>query len=118
MLTLYLKSDIVTTKGVRDMLKIKDGVTLKDLEKFGFEKNNYNVIYKTCLYKYWYRTCDKKKMVKDESKEGIIVNLRDNREIFIVYDQKSQIPCFGLGGSVHDLDVIYDLIQTGLVEKV
>ena len=65
------------------MLKIKDDVDLKELEKFGFEKNSYGgYTYKIQIDEYWYRPKDKhKKLAKDISTENIIVNTE--RNIFI-----------------------------------
>lgn len=69
------------------MLKIKDSVDLKELEKLGFQQgkeDNYNFIIK-----------------QDYIVVGINVN--ENREIF----------CNNCA-----LDLLYDLIQAGFVEKV
>lgn len=79
------------------MLKIKDNVDLKELEKFGFKyfgEEHYKVSY-----------------FKDEGLLGcncaINVYTKDRRlEIVDSYDQ-----------SVWE-DIIFDLIQAGLVEKV
>ena len=76
------------------MLKIKDNIDLKELEKFGFaffERNNE------------YRTFT-------ESAEQIIV-MCENRHIYV-----EDVSTFGI---VEDepLDTLFDLIQAGLVEK-
>lgn len=66
------------------MLKIKDNVDLKQLEKFGFEKYNYDNFYHNGK-----------------------VRVANNGSIRIVAK-----------GSSYDIDVIFDLIQANLVEKV
>ena len=73
------------------MLKIKDDVDLKELEKFDFtyfdDKRSYS-----CL---------------DLQKGNVEVFINNARVISIVSDK-----------SIFDLDIIYDLILNGLVEKV
>lgn len=72
------------------MLKIKDEVDLKELEKFGFNRE-WN--YKTKLY------------------DGILYC-----KSFKIHKNRTIQP---LNGSNYDrFDKIYDLIQAGLVEKV
>ncbi len=87
------------------MLKIKDNVDLKELEKFGFEYrvNNYKeqwVITRTAKvkpYSSWHKDC------------------RPNLSIISVYKIDRV-----LTHSTHkDVDnILFDLIQAGLVEKV
>ena len=77
------------------MLKIKDNVDLKELEKFGFVKN-YNSYEKVI----WESDCD---LVVD--KERIICH-----QNYATAD---------MNGCARELVVaIFDLIQAGLVEKV
>ena len=73
------------------MLKIKDNVDLKELEKFGFKYNNFGFyeIYIELSY-------GKQRLYIDE----------DTREIDIV----------GSGGTI--LCKLFDLIQSALVEKI
>lgn len=73
------------------MLKIKDNVDLKELKKFGFEIDRYNL---------WYEYHAKKEYASDT----IVINAK-NKEISFYqnYNGKSY-------------DVLYDLIQAGLVE--
>ena len=80
------------------MLKIKDNVDLKELEKFGIKKY--------CSYGYVYSE-DKK-----DNAELLIDKINDN--YFIVINP------FGDNDLIYHacLDKIYDLIQAGLVEKV
>ena len=65
------------------MLKIKDSVDLKELEKFGFKKTENS---------------DWKHMNKE-------------REIYVVSND------YDIGISKDTTDKLYDLIQSGLVEK-
>jgi hypothetical protein len=84
------------------MLKIKDNVDLKELEKFGFKKT------KEYAYGYYFKDID------DYFRIAICKPIYEHkdREIFI--------------DTIGDLDdviddynnVIFDLIQAGLVEKV
>ena len=81
------------------MLKIKDDVDLKELEKFGFKnkKEKYE----------WYEY--KNKFIEIT----IFLNLEnecENKIIFILTNQYNR--------NYANIDIIYDLIQAGLVEKV
>lgn len=85
------------------MLKIKDDVELEELEKFGFEKVSSS----------WYSLtlCD-----NAEEEVGLAVSLFARpRCIQIGYASKGN---GGISSFTYDLDVIFDLIQAGLVEKV
>ena len=77
------------------MLKIKDGVDLKELEKFGFFKGN--ACYKCRL------DCE------------FTCEVLNNRCIDIDYDGSEN---YEYQNWVSNLDVLFDLIQAGLVEKV
>lgn len=80
------------------MLKIKDNVDLKELEKFGFEK-----VYDPILHKY------------DYMKKVYLCNDNDDRVVWGV--EYRTIKIFRLDGE--DIDsTLFDLIQEGLVEKV
>lgn len=84
-------------------LRIKDNVDLKELEKFGFEKISPS----------WYSLT-----IRDNTEEeiGIGVSLfASPRCIMIGYSTKGN---GGMSSLTYDLDVLYDLIQSGLVEKV
>lgn len=75
------------------MLKIKDDIDLKELEKFGF-KNRYGFFYKS----------------KPSEKEVIEIEIDLNTR---------EIKMNGFGDLYHTReDTLYDLIQAGLVEKV
>jgi hypothetical protein len=77
------------------MLKIKDNVDLKELEKFGFEFDD-KIGRWLCL--------DKKSLIKTYVK---INSWNGKIQICIPLDCDQLVP-----------DVLYDLIQAGLVEKV
>lgn len=79
------------------MLKIKDEVDLKELEKFGFEEEETNYFY----YGFTRPDC--------------------NSEIRMYVDKKDKTITTGFDMYVHEgriHDKIYDLIQAGLVEKM
>lgn len=77
------------------MLKIKENVDLKELEKFGFTKK--------------YKTYTKKCMgIYDTSVLSINGGIGSSRTICCALWKANEIT----------LDTIYDLIQAGLVEKV
>lgn len=74
------------------MLKIKNDVNLKELEKFKFKKEKFYYTLNRCKH-------------KDVELDGYTVDL-ETRKInnYTVSD--------------NTLDVLYDLIQAGLIEKV
>ena len=76
------------------MLKIKDNVDLKVLEKFGFKKDYY---VDSAVYV-------KKFEIGSAYMESIIVWINDRR--------------IQIESAIELLGTFYDLIQTGLVEKV
>lgn len=90
------------------MLKIKDKVNLEILKSFGFVKYNHGACYEYSL--------------PNPNKES------DNQAKIIIYHtdwdnyKKRQLYLFAdediLGDNVYKLDVVFDLIQAGLVEKV
>ena len=94
------------------MLKIRDEVELKELEKFGFIKTGNGTYFKTELNNNW-----------EEYETGIIVNPL-NRSCYreLVYYSNSITDGIELDEDslqlVSTLDTLYDLIQAGLVEKV
>lgn len=81
------------------MLKIKDNVDLKELEKFGF-KPKYDV-----------DTGKLKKLEKRDSSNNEVIRIS-----FIDNDHCHE-PYLQIGW-VSESDTLYDLIQAGLVEKV
>ena len=80
------------------MLKIKDNVDLKELEKYGFIKVRKGMTDFVPEVKYWYTL--------NNSEYDCITVFKD-RHIFFGLD------CYG-----KTYDVIYNLIKDGLVEKV
>jgi len=85
-----------TKKRRRVMLKIKDDVNLKELERFGFEEISIGRGTKYQLKKYIGK-CE-------------IYNIKIDTKKIIRFNQLSvnnELP-----------DILYDLIQAGLVEKV
>lgn len=78
------------------MLKIKDNVDLKELEKYGFvEVKKGETEFVDCV-KYWQSEIDS---------EYDCITIFDDRSLH-----------FGIDGC--DVDTLYDLIKDGLVEKV
>ena len=78
------------------MLKIKDNVDLKELEKFGFVKIEDEYIYR-----------------KGTTWEVLVVIIKNK----YIYVEREQPDWFG--AIIEDrLDILFDLIQAGLVEKV
>ena len=73
------------------MLKIKDDVDLKELEKYGLKYQQVGMDYAYAKY-----------MLKGQHRECVIVWL--DREIQV--------------DAIEILDIVYDLIKDGLVEKV
>ena len=73
------------------MLKIKDNVDLKELEKFGFKYDNFG---------YWF----------------IKVELPYGHQNMTIDEQDRSIAIYGAGEEL--LCNLFDLIQAGLVEKV
>lgn len=85
------------------MLRIKKEIDLKELEKFGFEKVSPS----------WYAL-----EIRNDTEEeiGISVSLyAEPRCINIGYSTKGR---GGMSSYTYDLDVLYNLIQAGYVEKV
>lgn len=84
------------------MIKIRDDVDLKELEKFGFKhENTKGIISERYCY---YDDCD----------QTIFVSVNDR---IIAGEDISGSYCFG---AIVDnaLDVIYDLFQADMIEKV
>ncbi len=77
------------------MLKIKDDVDLKELEKFGFELN------------YFFKECRKKVYLENDD---------DDKNFYVIDFITREIDLKRLDGKLDD--TLYDLIQAGLVEKV
>ena len=82
------------------MLKIKDNVDLKELEKFGFEKDEYKEDVEMVYNYEEFRTEE--------------IRIYKNKEISIYIDD--ELYCCAI--DTEFLEVLFDLIQAGLVEKV
>lgn len=104
------------------MLKIKDNVDLKELEKFGFKyyweikENNkipkYNNGYKIYTEKgYRYDDGENTIEIVEERKNGNWYFPNEERQIYIFESD------YDMGVSENMVDVLFDLIQAGLVEK-
>ena len=84
------------------MLKIKDSLDLKELEKFGFKNDNmYNYLVENDYYK------------RTETIPEIILYLNKSRQINIECDD-----CYYNIGIEEFMELIYDLIKADMVEKV
>lgn len=81
------------------MLKIKDNVDLKELEKYGFE--HYPLIY-----------------IKETKRYDDYMGMNTAKKIYI--DEKTREISIGtnLFNTDIELDTLYDLIKDGIVEKV
>ena len=80
------------------MLKIKDNVDLKELEKFGFGKDSYDYYYDFIPY-------------NEDNCNGqyVLINIK-TRRIYLNY--------IDLEYFEKTVELLYDLTQAGLVEKV
>ena len=84
------------------MLKIKDNVDLKELEKYGFE---YNEAKKECFYRI-------------DNSEVLTITINSTSIIhktIRLYIDDEYCCCWG---GKYTFDLLYDLIKDGLVEKV
>lgn len=80
------------------MLKIKDNVDLKKLEKYGFQY------------------CEKA-YVKEIERAEPLFGLGESKKIYVDDDSRNISIGIGLYDTDIELDTIYDLINDGLVEK-
>lgn len=90
------------------MLKIKDNVDLKELEKFGFKYDGYsNMYYKSFKY---YKLCQ-----LDARYEPRLEPFVEEVKIDVPSRKIHSTRCYQI---FMDYDTLFDLIQAGLVEKV
>lgn len=92
------------------MLKIKDNVDLKELEKFGFKPKYDENTGQICAYQ--------KKCEKDVG--GLLVNITETTSLIRIYRAfkgKNKIWRINKYNDYFDIDTLYDLIQAGLIEK-
>ena len=97
------------------MLKIKDNVNLKELEKYGFKQTIKNTYYVEKTYK----ANEDNRLFKDFNIQIIInpfcsniTNKVNNKLIGCINARDDEID------EQFDLDTLYDLIKADLVEKV
>ena len=87
------------------MLKIKDDIDLKELEKYGFKKEEYKTYYGATEYDMrYYSDCH-------QGGDTFICANSLSRHLNIWLDMNKEL-------IITELDIIYDLIKDGLVEKV
>ena len=91
------------------MLKIKDDVDLKELEKFGFKPKYDENTGKITAYE---------KTKKKQEYLGITVKIEQIEKHIRIFQFKKDEWRINPYNSYFDVDTIYDLIQAGLVEKV
>lgn len=91
------------------MLKIKDNVDLKELEKFGFKPKYNEDTGKIIAYQ---------KVNKEAEYEGLIVNIERIKSKIRIFKRTKQCWIINKYNEYFDIDTLYDLIQAGLVEKV
>lgn len=89
------------------MLKIKDDVDLKELEKFGFTSENNFYIIKEFTTDF-NESGNKNSLLVYYSNKGIVLDIMNNDYTYHVFDEEL--------GRIED--TIYDLIKANLVEKV
>ena len=101
------------------MLKIKDGIDLKELEKFGFEPQyfeNKNLGIEKSIISYTKKTTDYEYR---NSLGNIICKYDGGLEVFVSDRSINLITEHYVGNNGRfELDLIYDLIQAGFVEKI
>lgn len=90
------------------MLKIKDNINLKELEKYGFK----NVTYKNYNYRPDFDINLNELRITAYVNNEIFVD-GDTKKIYIV-DYAHNVECI----ADENLDKLFELIQVGLVEKV
>ena len=94
------------------MLKIKDDIDLKELEKFGFKPKYDEDTGKIIAYE--------KKKEKTEY-EGLMVKIKETQSkirIFKSFRQKDMEWRVNKYTDYFDIDTLYDLIKADLIEKV
>lgn len=92
------------------MLKIKNNVDLKELEKFGFKAKYDEDTGKVRAYQ--------KKCEKDV--EGLLISITETTSLIRIYRAfrgKNIEWRINKYNDYFDIDTLYDLIQAGLVEK-
>lgn len=93
------------------MLKIKDEVDLKELEKFGFKPKYNEDTGEVCAYQ---KKCE-------ENIGGLLISITETKSLIRIYrafTRKNAEWRINKYNDYFDIDTLYDLIQAGLVEKV
>ena len=93
------------------MLKIKDDVDLKELEKFGFKPKYDEDTGEICAYQ--------KKCEKDVG--GLLISITETTSLIRIYKAfKKEGTEWRINryNDYFDIDTLYDLIKADLVEKV
>lgn len=94
------------------MLRIKDSVDLKELEKFGFKPKYNENTGEICAYE---------KKVQKNVYEGLLVTLQETKSkirIFKGFQGRNVVWKINHYNDYFDIDTLYDMIQAGLAEKV
>lgn len=86
------------------MLKIKDNVNLKELEKFGFKYDKYGDLCKELKIK---------EQFDEVAVLSVCIDLTDKRYLRRIGLITNGTYCFD-----YELEILYDLIKADLVEKV
>ena len=99
------------------MLKIKDNVDLKELEKYGlkpkYDENTGEIKGYSCeKYEHFYR-----RFLKINKKKKNIL-FRKYKEMYIIDEDYFIKNSWGNKDDTCDFDLLYDLIKADLVEKV
>ena len=100
------------------MLKIKDDIDLKELEKFGFKWNDYCYEIELDSYTSWCLDENKKRQYTRE-KQSLIICGTDGRRIGYSVNCHCKINygAIGYGYGIWDFDVVFDLIQARFSRK-
>ena len=89
------------------MLKIRNSVDLKELEKFGFSLNESGLYYEKDFPAEYFDGEEKHQIVIYKNKRNIALDIMNNDYTYHSFDDE-------LGGIE---DTLYDLIKAGLIEK-
>ena len=90
------------------MLKIKDSVDLKELEKFGLKLNKNGLYYEKDFLAEYFEEEGNHRVLIYTNKRNIVLDIMNNDYTYHSWDDEL--------GRIED--TLYDLIQAGLVEKV
>ena len=91
------------------MLKIRDDVDLKELEKFGFKPKYDEDTGRITAYV---------KCIKEKEYEGLNIKLEKTKSKIRIFKRSSKEWRINAYHDWFDIDTLYDLIQAGMVEKV